>query len=69
MATIEVEIGSLHASLHDQMKEMLGDEYSETVRNEMEDMIHDTYRRVERAQEQSEDPEDVEIPEAESADA
>lgn len=50
--TIEVSVGNFHANLHEQLEAMVGEQYEETVRNELESLIHDTYRELERAQEQ-----------------
>ena len=52
MATIEIEVGELHANLHEQLEGAIGEQYQEKTRNEMEELIHDTYRQLERAQEQ-----------------
>lgn len=52
MATIEVEVGQLHAQLHEQLEGALGDDYTDGMRQEVEDLIHDSYRELERLQEQ-----------------
>jgi hypothetical protein len=49
---ISIEVGDLHAGLHNQLVEMLGEKYEAKIRDEMESLIHDSYREVERVQEQ-----------------
>lgn len=52
MAEITIEVGALHANLHEQMEEMMDGQYNDALREKTEDFIHDTYRQIERAQEQ-----------------
>lgn len=58
---ITIEVGDLHGNLHDQLGEALQEQYAEQLRNNVEGFIHDTYRQVERAQEQQLDGEEPEL--------
>lgn len=51
--TIEIEVGNLHGDLDTQLRQMLGENYEKLIRENTEDFIHNTYRDVERAQEQA----------------
>lgn len=54
MQTIEIPVSDLHAGLHEQLAEALGDNYLEQLRDDNEEKIHDVYQQVERAREQQE---------------
>lgn len=50
---IEIEVGDLHAGLHEQLRGMAGNQYDEQIRNKMEELIHETYQQAERQQEKA----------------
>lgn len=50
--TIEPEVGSLYAEMHNQYSEELGEQYEERLRQTLEDFIHNFNQQVERQQEQ-----------------
>lgn len=53
--SIEVDVGALHAELDDRLRQAAGSEYEQHLRREVENLIHETYREFERAQESAGD--------------
>jgi ElaB/YqjD/DUF883 family membrane-anchored ribosome-binding protein len=50
--TIEVEVGSLYAEMHEQYSNELAEQYEERLRQQTEDFLHNFNQQVERQQEQ-----------------
>jgi hypothetical protein len=68
--TIEVEVGTVYAQLHESLQATLGERYENALREELEDWIHERNKELERTQEQAmasaEQPEPAE-PDADGA--
>lgn len=54
MAEISITVTDLHKDLDEQMRDVIGDQYEAELRNNVEDMIHETYQQLERQREQQE---------------
>lgn len=52
MTEITVDVGSLYGDVHEQLAEELGDQYTERLRAQTEDFIHEFNQQVERQMEQ-----------------
>lgn len=50
--TIEVEVGDLYADMHDQFETELGDEYTQQIRQVLENNLHQLNQQLERARDE-----------------
>lgn len=50
--TIELEIGDLYASLHDQFSAQVGENYDDQARQQFEEFLHNFNQQVERSMEE-----------------
>lgn len=60
--TIEIEVCNWHGSIHPDLKEVAGDQYEEKIRSEVEELIHNFYREIERKQEQQQAQQTQQVP-------
>lgn len=49
---ITITVCDFHANIHEQLQQGAGDQYTERIRDEVEQTIHDCYREAQRRQEQ-----------------
>lgn len=50
--TIEIEVGTLYAEMHERYSTEVGEQYTERVRAQTEDFLHQFNQQMERQQEQ-----------------
>jgi len=49
---ITIRVCDVHADIHRRLQDVVGEQYTGAIREEVEDAIHDRYREIERQQEQ-----------------
>jgi flagellar biosynthesis chaperone FliJ len=58
---ITADVGDLYAELHEQYAENLGDQYSERLRQNLEEFIHNFNQQVERQRDAVSEQEDLDL--------
>jgi hypothetical protein len=58
---VTIELGNLYAELHEQYDENLGEQYTQRLRQNTEEFIHNLNQQVERQREQAEAQEDIDL--------